>query len=739
VPTQSLLDDSFICALYKSIMHQGRLYVFNSFICFYSSVFGVERKKIIALQSVTAIVKARTALVVPNAIEVVTMGDRRDFFTSFILHDKAYRLMCAAWCNSSPLAVEFFRRQKEDKEDKERAAAAAVATAQAAQAVQAQAALAVALASTAAPLSDGVLSSGDETTGDEAPRRGAAVAEAPRRTILGIRMRGGSSETLSAASEAALAPPPPPVAAESAADGVAPQDAVAPQAVSHSPPKRAFSPTKRASSPSKSHSASVAEAALPAGPRHVRIMSDVSDGFGDIAEKLGSSQQAAAGDGSSLMHQGASVANLLELVPGLQAPHTLAYASRAPSTPRNSAAAVPDWSKGMRTVTDVELDTSLEALVEAVWSDDAMLPGQLAAGVHASRAETELHATPWSMCKTGGFQRDVTFRAPIKGPSRSFGKASTYCHQAQACRRHGRDAFVLRTSQVMNDIPYGDYFRIEFRWDVRARGAACCSLKVGVEVVFSKSTFLKGTIEAATFSETAEAVKDWIAAIQRTVQAGKAARAQARALEAAAQQSDSEEEDEAMHAMESLQAHSAAKSPSLRTPRGSSGEGALAPGSTLRGRLERSSSVAPGGSAGATPSVGFAGEDAAHPASAAALLRAMQPDTLHALVALMLLVAYLLGGGGGGRGPPGGGYLHTPPHAHYLAPPAHYGYARGGVGEQEWLAGVGAGGADAWEARSRALREEAELFERRTAFLRAELALAERKAWEAHDAAKAKA
>lgn len=83
--------------------------------------------------------------------------------------------------------------------------------------------------------------------------------------------------------------------------------------------------------------------------------------------------------------------------------------------------------------------------------------------------------------------------------------------------------------------------------------------------------------------------------------------------------------------------------------------------------------------------------------------------------------------------------MHTPPHAHYLAPPAHYGYARGGVGEQEWLAGVGAGGADAWEARARALREEAELFERRTAFLRAELALAERKAWEAHDAAKAKA
>ncbi len=71
--------------------------MFDSFICFYSNVFGVERKKIIALQNVTQIVKARTALVVPNAIEVVTLDGKRDFFTSFITHDKAYRLMGASF------------------------------------------------------------------------------------------------------------------------------------------------------------------------------------------------------------------------------------------------------------------------------------------------------------------------------------------------------------------------------------------------------------------------------------------------------------------------------------------------------------------------------------------------------------------------------------------------------------------------------------------------------------------
>lgn len=41
------------------------------------------------MKDVNFITKARTALVVPNAIEVVMVDGRRDFFTSFVSHDKA--------------------------------------------------------------------------------------------------------------------------------------------------------------------------------------------------------------------------------------------------------------------------------------------------------------------------------------------------------------------------------------------------------------------------------------------------------------------------------------------------------------------------------------------------------------------------------------------------------------------------------------------------------------------------
>ena len=64
----------------------------------------------------------------------------------------------------------------------------------------------------------------------------------------------------------------------------------------------------------------------------------------------------------------------------------------------------------------------------------------------------------------------------------------------------------------MTDIPYGDYFRVEQRWDCKSLPGGRTSITVGVDVPFSKSTFLKGTIESSTFNETSEVVKNWIEA-----------------------------------------------------------------------------------------------------------------------------------------------------------------------------------------------------------------------------------
>ena len=58
-----------------------------------------------------------------------------------------------------------------------------------------------------------------------------------------------------------------------------------------------------------------------------------------------------------------------------------------------------------------------------------------------------------------------------------------------------RSHVVIYTSQTMQDIPYGDYFSVEVRWDVEdlpGRGADCCNLRISLDVPFAKKTVWKG-------------------------------------------------------------------------------------------------------------------------------------------------------------------------------------------------------------------------------------------------------
>lgn len=228
----------------------------------------------------------------------------------------------------------------------------------------------------------------------------------------------------------------------------------------------------------------------------------------------------------------------------------------------------PPWPSSMRKVaTAVELPVPFLEFYATCWSDDARV--SFTKAVHEERGDSEVHVTNWSGNRPAGFCRDLTFRCPIKGMS--LGPKSTYCHQTQQIRRYAEDSFTIQTSQaravasgvfysrtlarlclvvpllpspapdtdgathswqtgplsasaavlsrhgsrllqVMTEIPYGDYFRVEQRWDVKSLPGGRTLLTVGVDVPFSKSTFLKGTIESSTFSETSDVINKWIEA-----------------------------------------------------------------------------------------------------------------------------------------------------------------------------------------------------------------------------------
>lgn len=68
------------------------MYITDKFICFYSNLFGMEKKIRIPYSHITAITKEKTALVIPNAIAITTY--RKEYlFRSFWDRDECFNVL----------------------------------------------------------------------------------------------------------------------------------------------------------------------------------------------------------------------------------------------------------------------------------------------------------------------------------------------------------------------------------------------------------------------------------------------------------------------------------------------------------------------------------------------------------------------------------------------------------------------------------------------------------------------
>uniref|UniRef100_A0A3B4UBD9 GRAM domain containing 1A n=1 Tax=Seriola dumerili TaxID=41447 RepID=A0A3B4UBD9_SERDU len=90
----------YSCALQKDILLQGRLYLSENWLCFYSNIFRWETTQItILLKDVTSITKEKTAKLIPNAIQISTDNEKH-FFTSFGARDRSYMMIFRLWQNA---------------------------------------------------------------------------------------------------------------------------------------------------------------------------------------------------------------------------------------------------------------------------------------------------------------------------------------------------------------------------------------------------------------------------------------------------------------------------------------------------------------------------------------------------------------------------------------------------------------------------------------------------------------
>lgn len=95
--TERLIMD-YHCALQRDILLQGRLYLSETCLCFYSNVFR-GTKILLNLKDITTMTREKTARLIPNAIQVCA-GSEKFFFTSFSAREKSYLGVFKMWQNA---------------------------------------------------------------------------------------------------------------------------------------------------------------------------------------------------------------------------------------------------------------------------------------------------------------------------------------------------------------------------------------------------------------------------------------------------------------------------------------------------------------------------------------------------------------------------------------------------------------------------------------------------------------
>ncbi|KAK9910965.1 hypothetical protein M0R45_034898 [Rubus argutus] len=156
-------------------------------------------------------------------------------------------------------------------------------------------------------------------------------------------------------------------------------------------------------------------------------------------------------------------------------------------------------------VAESQFPIKVEDFFRFFFSDDVFIES-----FHKSCGDKEFRCTPWLPHEKFGHARDVSFQHPIKI---YFGAKFGSCQELQKFRVHRNSRLVIETSQEINDVPYGDYFRVEGLWDVERDtdvSKECCNLRIYLNVAFSKRTVWKGKIVQSTLEECREVFATWI-------------------------------------------------------------------------------------------------------------------------------------------------------------------------------------------------------------------------------------
>jgi len=450
-PDEELLDE-FLCALHKKILLQGRMYVFNNYVCFYSSVFGYQKRKRIPFKDVTLMEKAKTAGIFNNALYIVHQGGKREFFTSFIFPDKVFKFLEQQWRTSSDYGRLFRGHRGHESMDFD-----ATLRRREEQLMLAQ-------------LGDSDQSDTEENSEEKKISNMLGTqswtdtpvndSELTHEQMKSLRRRRKMSEHRESVEEDT--------------DDLS-SDNTATTGENTFEDNEVTSETKRrARTPDLTTS---------------KLYLDRKE---DRRKENGG-------------ENGEEVANDVETDDFGEIPRMHAM----PGDEQDESARIPaECGEGL---VSAQFDCTPKEFFKACFSNSAtntfFFAQTKASGM------TDFSCTEWAKHSHYGFSRDVKFVAPVNS---TFGPKETRCVQTQTYKLYPDDNLIIGYSQVQLDIPYGDYFSVESKWNcvpISSEGDGKmngCEVTFYVHVVFEKYTYLQSVIQSSVLSETKASAESFL-------------------------------------------------------------------------------------------------------------------------------------------------------------------------------------------------------------------------------------
>ena len=457
---ERVLSD-YACALDGKVLLQGRLYVLTSYVGFYSNIMGYTTKLLLPHRSTTAVNKRRKLGTFPNTIEIVCEG-KAYRFTSFLRREDAYQDICAQWSKKSGYAKLHL--------------GSSVATGR------------------------GEAGDAGETTGvptlalDEEGERPGGRAHGSMETPDASQHFKAGTNAGAAGTDAHL---------EADAWRSLTSAAVA-QAAASGEGDGARVAAKGSSWRRKRERKHRGRKAFKAAGAEVKRYFQ----GGSAGDKSVAGENAMSGDEGDA-DEGSEVGTPDGLVGVDDARDTGAKLTRGKSTMAQLLSPCT-----MRTPTPVP--DSMARLASATYPCSVphffttfLANGDFETRLRQSRGDTDVNITDWTTgTELGEHVREITF---VHATGQSMGPKTTRCHQVQRYRlwtenpdEPDRAAVLIEGSQSNLDIPFGDYFRVDTRFDVtpvqRPDGGPACQCVASGQVTFLKSTMFRGKIDKATFA-----------------------------------------------------------------------------------------------------------------------------------------------------------------------------------------------------------------------------------------------